>query len=100
MIEWNLQEANPIRLKLIKAAIKKLTQEIQDIDDSLLVNAKNPQIFTKIKLELPSTCEACEGPYDGFTIVDLYDLSKDENLLSQDTRIVCKKCSKKVKAKL
>lgn len=100
MIEWNLAEANPIREKLIKATIKTLMKELQAIDDSHLVKAKNPQIFTKVMLELSETCEVCDKKYTKHSIVDMFNLDAKGNLLDRTTTIACKACATKVKAKI
>ena len=96
MIESKLAKADPIRERLVKGAIQNVIRQLTEVDDLQICNAKDPQIFVKIKLEIPNKCERCGKEYKNHSIVDKYDFNKNGNLKVQTTEVICNKCSKKV----
>ena len=96
-IDWKLQEANPIREKLARAAIGSVAEQLQEISDQHLVNAKDPQIFIKIKLQIPKECEHCEKEFKSHSIVDEYKFGPEGDMQEKKTLVLCNKCAKKLK---
>ena len=93
-------KADNLRATLLKGAINKLGKELQEIEHVALANAKEPAVFTKVKLDLPLDCEVCNKPHKGYTILDSYNFYNAGNYKGENTRIVCKACAKKIKVKL